>query len=252
MTRDEIFEAWAPRDAVWSTWAKPVLFAHLPRDVSSTAATTPIDPQPLPFPPTAGTAIVLDLPGAAAIPFALDLASRGHRPVPLYNACPASAGETEVVPVRPILDALAAGAAVLRERSIAPDAPPVFLLDADRRGLRRPKPAPGEFDSRSVSLPTDFPSAAFLASQSVRRVLLVQSDELVPQPDLAHTLRRYEQAGIELASIALSNPARPPTPMRVPRPPFFGFAFQRFLAVMGLHRNPLGGFGGTLPEPSNG
>jgi len=248
MTRDEVFEAWASRDATWSTWAKPVLFAHLPRVVS--AAATPIEPQPLPIQPPSGTAIVLDLPGAAAIPFALDLASRGYRPVPLYNACPAAAGETEVVPVRPILDALTARAFLLGETSIALDAPPVFLLDADRRGLRRPKPAPGDFDNRSVSLSTDFPSAAFLAARSIRRVLLVQSDDLAPQPDLAHTLRRYEQAGIELTSVALSNPTRPPQPLRVPRPPLFGFAFQRFLAVIGLRRNPLGGFGGTLP--SNG
>ena len=251
MTTTEVFDAWAPRESVWSVWAKPVLFAHLPRAVS---ATTAIEPQVLPFAPAERTAIILDLPGAAAIPLALDLASRGHRPVPLYNACPAgAAGGTEVVPVRPILDALTAAADALRELAITPDAPPVFLLDADRRGLGRPAPTPGQFDNRSVSLPTDFPSAAFLASQSVTRVLLVQSTSLLPQPDLAHTLRRYQRAGIELTSMALlADPPRPPTPLRVPRPPLFGFALQRFLAVMGLRRNPLGGFGGTLPEPSNG
>jgi hypothetical protein len=50
----------------------------------------------------------------------------------------------------------------------------------------------------------------------------------------------------------LTDPPRPPTPLRVPRPPLFDFAFQRLFAVIGLRRNPLGGFGGTLPEPSNG
>ena len=248
-TRNEVFEAWAPRDSVWSVWAKPVLFAHLPRALP---AITPIEPRALPFAPPERTAIILDLPGATALPLALDLASRGHRPVPLYNACAAGAGEPEVVPVRPILDALVAGAGALQQGSIAPDAPPVFLLDADRRGVGRPAPTAGQFDNRSVSLPTDFPSAAFLASQSVRRVLLVQSTTLVPQPDLAHTLRRYQRAGLELTSMALLETSRPPAPLRVPRPPLFGFAFQRFLALVGLRRNPLGGFGGTLAQPSSG
>ena len=66
-----------------------MVFAHLPREV---VPSTSLEPQALPDAPPGPCAIVLDLPGAAAIPFALGLASRGFRPVPLYNACPAPEG----------------------------------------------------------------------------------------------------------------------------------------------------------------
>ena len=32
MTREELFDAWAPAGGPWSDWAKPVLFAHVEGD----------------------------------------------------------------------------------------------------------------------------------------------------------------------------------------------------------------------------
>jgi hypothetical protein len=249
MRKAEIFDAWAPRTSVWAPWAKPVLFAHLPPVIT---APEPIAPEPLAHAPpvSARTAILLDLPGVRAIPLALGLAHAGYQPVPLYNAVPGPSTDSEVVPVRPILEALAAAAPVLRTLSIAPDAPPVFLLDA-HRSHGTTDPAPGRFDNRSVSLPTDFPSAAFLQAHAIRRVLLVREQSPVLPPDLAHTLLRYEQAGLPIAAMSLET-GSPPAPIRVRRPPWFRWSFQRFLATLGLRRHPFGGFGGTLPEPGSG
>jgi hypothetical protein len=176
--------------------------------------------------------------------------------VPLYNAVPGrlvSVGAPDdigLVDVWPILDALRRATALLRERAPAPDGPPAFLLDARRR-YGSAAPAPGKFDNRSISLPTDFPSAVFLQSRGVRRVILVQREGVEPQEDLAHTLRAWQQAGLAIESASLSS-GQPPAPVQVARPSRFRALGYRFLAMLSLTRHPLGGFGGTIPVPSAG
>jgi hypothetical protein len=258
MNKHAIFAAWAPDESVWSIWAKPVLFAHM-----SSAAGRLADAQSLGtaeiWPPPAlseRTAIFLDLPGAEGVRVALAWAAAGYRPVPVYNAAPAPVDRetgspgNEVVAVRPILDALAAGAPVMAQWRLPADAPPIFMLDANRRAGIRAAEA-GWFDNRSISLTTDFPSAQFLTSKGISRVLLVQPTSVTPQEDLAHTLLRYQENGIEIVS-RLATSFEPARPILVPRPAWYRWAFQRVLAVMGLRRNFLGGFGGTLAEPSAG
>jgi hypothetical protein len=217
----EVFELWAPDESIWSQWVKPVLFAHMPPaaagDEGVAAATS--------WPPTTwlpaadgGTALVLDVPCDAGVWLGLRAAEAGYRPVPLYNSCPAPfdmlagapASDVSLVNVAPIIAALSAGAPRLAELRLPPDEPPAFLLDANRR-LGRFAPRPGKFDNRSVSLPTDFPGANLLLSRGVRNVLLVQAHDVHPQPDLAHTLRRWSEAGVQINAkqLELDQPIRP-------------------------------------------
>jgi hypothetical protein len=89
-------------------------------------------------------------------------------------------------------------------------------------------------------------------SRGVDRVLHVRHNMREPQEDLTHTLLRWQQSGIAIESMMLDEPATPPMPITVQKPPLFRIAWQRMLAVAGLRRNPLGGFGGVLPEPGSG
>ncbi|HYE19640.1 MAG TPA: hypothetical protein VEA69_14405 [Tepidisphaeraceae bacterium] len=255
--RDELFEMWAPAESVWSDWAKPVLFAHATEDRfeqagaedTGSAGNAVRDPQGAPGRADGRTALVLDLPGEAGARTAPELARDGYRPVPLYNGAP---GEAEVVTVTAILRALVELGPAMREaaRRLAADAPPAFLLDARRRGPAGEVDA-GAFDNRSISLPTDFPSAATLRGRGIGRVVLVQAEAGSPQVDLAHTLLRYQEAGIEIwaRSVVAGDEARAIT---VARPRWYRSMFQRFLATLGLRRHPLGGFGGVLGEGSGG
>lgn len=255
MTREQVFGVWAPPGIAWSEWVKPVLFAHMRTDLSC-----PQDAHPQPdvswAPPADGnSAIVVDLPGAAGVWMGMALAGQGYRPVPLYNAAPGpeqslSGAPVAVVEVWPIVAALHAGAAILRELPLAEDAPPVFLLDAERRSGRGVI-APGRFDNRSVSFPTDFPSANVLLSRGIIRAVLVQQHGSQPEADLAHTLRRWQDAGIAISLEALEIPGAP-RPIVVSRPSMYRWIWHRILTLAGLRRNALGGFGGTLPEPSSG
>lgn len=257
-SNEEIYCLWAPEKSLWSTWAKPVLFAHL-----GEAFVMPLTneiPTEVSWVPSCEdkTAIVLDLPSDEGIWVALALARIGYRPVPLYNALPLPFGapmtdhlgrQVAAVNVLLIISALRRGALSLRELQIADDAPPVFMLDANRQGdgLRMNQ---GQFDNRSVCFTTDFPSANFLRAHGISKALLVERRAVQPD-DLSHVLRRWQEGGIALERlrIDLSNE---PEPFEVRKPQWFGAMFQRALIALGLKRVSGGGFGKWMPVSSAG
>jgi hypothetical protein len=250
-------------------WAKPVLFAHLP-DLAPAAESLPEPPQIAAWAPAAdgATLIVVDLPGVCSVQLAEALVHVGFRPVPLFNAVPGPLGSAaglgamaaQLVEVTPILEALnqVSARAAAQLKSLPPSAPPAFLLDRDRADGRAPRP--GDFDNRSISLPTDFPSASFLQARGIKSVLLILDDDDpfadsgVPARDLAHTLLRWQTAGIALRSCVTDDAfvASAPREITVVRPKWFKAIWHSALALVGLKRNPLGGFGGVLPMPGSG
>lgn len=262
MTREEVFEAWAPLggtgEAGWSDWVKPVLFAQMPNDWPGDQS-TPMPPE-RELPKMHG-AVVVDLPGELSVEVGLALARQGFRPVPLYNAAadgsggvpmlriPGSGGMGARINMWPIMAALWLGADALRRLPIAPDAPPAFLLDSQRRVGER-EPGPGMLDNRWMSFPTDFPSARMLLDRGIREaVVIMQATE--PATDLGHTLRRWQEGGIVIRMCELGMDAAP-REITVSRPGMFGAAWYQFLTMFGLRRSLLGGFGGRLPQPSSG
>jgi hypothetical protein len=257
MNMQQLFEIWAPPDAVWSRWAKPVLFAESPAVAAVHGAIPsphPASPEPPPppdeprdetrakFQEDSVTAFIVDLPGAKSVELGLALARAGYRPVPLYNTAYHPAA---LVAVGPILDRLEAGREEVE--GIRPGAPPAFLLDA-QRGTAASR-MPGRFDNRWIVFPQDFPSATFLLSQGIRRAVLLQqaSRSGQPQPDLAHVLRRWQEAGLEIC-LQVPSSEEPPRPLTVQRPSAFRKLAYRALALLGLQRNSAGGFGSIIPE----
>ena len=243
MLNEDAYAAWAPDESPWSVWAKPVLFANL---VPSPGGAAGIDAELLGrFPAADGrTALVVDLPGARGTMTGIALAARGYRPVPLYNA---TSGGNQLVDVTSIAQALARGAEGLRSVSLPADAPPAFLLDADRM---KGDPRPLRFDNRWMVFPQDFPSAAFLVSRGIERVTVIQEGD-APAEDLAHVLLRWQKAGIAIAHAAPGSP-EDERPIVVKPPSRFRRAWYRAVAIMGLKRNNVGGFGALIPEPSSG
>jgi hypothetical protein len=265
VTPEQLFEIWAPQSARWSRWAKPVLFAHA-GGVPQPSPPVGIEPPPQPFdasrlPPADGAAlIVVDLPGAAGIDAGVALAEAGYRPVPLYNAVPWPAGRAGLAAGAVVVDMSAVMAALhratprLRELRLRDDAPPAFLLDARRRVGDTAAVRPTAFDNRSVSLPTDFPSANLLLASGLRRAVVVHQAEEEPQADLGHTLRRWQEAGIQIAALVVGplESATTVRPVTIHKPAWYRHLWHTMLVRFNLRANPLGGFGGFIPEPSSG
>lgn len=253
MNPSELFDIWAPLWALWSRWAKPVLFAE-----SSGGPPLAMEMEVLPkldFSRHDDLALVVDLPSAESVKTGLALAELGYRPVPLFNGArgprlPGFTG-TAMVDNDAIAGWLVAGADMLQRHYLPPNAPPAFLLDLRRKspGIN---PTPGRFDNRWVVFPQDFPSATFLLGHDIKRVLLLQSNPgSQPQADVAHVLLRWQQAGLDLLTADTQNAAHP-QPLAVSRPSHFGSLWYRALALVGLRRNSAGGFGSIVPQPSSG
>lgn len=260
MTKEEIFAIWAPEDSAWSRWAKPVLFAYVDSALSNNPMTETAGDVTWAPPASDNVALVLDLPCQQGALTGVALAASGYRPVPLYNALPSPYGKPPLNPlagcdmiavnVLPILSALRFGAEELSKLKIPAGAPPVFLLDCNRAGTGR-RLQPHEFDNRSISFTTDFPSANFMAFHGIQRAILVQGNREVPHSDVAHTLRRWQDAGIVLERKRLDFPG-PPEIFEVAKPSWYGAMFQRALASVGLRRAWTGGFGAWMPDSSAG
>lgn len=248
MNDSELFDVWAPADSVWSRWAKPVLFADRDRGPSPPAPPGEVFLPELRLPLDPQTAVVVDLPGARSVLTGLTLARQGFRPVPLFNG--AHHGSA-LVDTASIVSLLQAGAGELARPTLRPEAPPAFLLDAKRLAPGATA-KPGKFDNRWIVFPQDFPSASFLRSRQIRRVLVVFAGAAEPASDLAHVLLRWQEGGLELLAADLDAAIGGPRPLRVQPPSGFRQLWYRALAAVGLRRNSAGGFGSVIPTPSSG
>jgi hypothetical protein len=255
MNPEAIFEAWAPAESLWSPWVKPVLFAAMDAPVSVHPMSPALSLKGIP--PAADTVLVLDFPSAEGVITGLALARNGYRPVPLFNALPrpnladasAVAGEPVAVDLRPIISALSQSADPLTALELPVDAPPAFLLDSRRRGTGPLEP--GWFDNRSVSFTTDFPSAEQLIAHGYRRVILFQHGSHQPQPDLAHTLLFWQEAGLAIEALRPGVDLRPHLCL-LQRPTVFRRACHTVLESLGVKRHELAPFTGLLADPSAG
>jgi len=252
MNPSELFDIWAPPASAWSKWAKPILFAEF-----SAVVPADVDVDPLPhlvLRADSNTALVVDLPSADSVKAGLASMEVGYRPVPLFNGnrgpLGVNIGTTSIVDNEPILAWLLTGASLLAQQDLPWDAPPAFLLDSRRQV--QVTASPGRFDNRWMVFPQDFPSANFLRSKGISQAVLLQEDILrQPREDLAHVLRRWQEAGL---SLFVTNLVRTdaPQPLSVGRPSRFRALWYVALAAMGLRRNSAGGFGSIVPQPSSG
>jgi hypothetical protein len=254
-TKDEVYAVWAPEDSVWSPWVKPVLFSF----VDSVVETRPtrsiaFDREWVPVP--GSTAIILDLPNEEAVLWALKLAALEYRPVPLYNALPFPSSDKpfarelrppSAVDAESILSALIQGCEGLRNTRLAANAPPAFLLDADRR-LARVELNAGVFDNRSVCFSTDFPSADFLLKRGITSVVVVQENTNFAR-DLIEVLVSWQAGGLQILRKSRLGQELP-VPVVVKRPGLLGAIWFRMTVALGLRRSELGGFGGIIPAAS--
>ena len=246
ITGREAFAIWAPDGVLWSEWAKPIAFVQS-GDIAAAEAIGDTTLPELLFALDPESIVIVDLPGADAVLAGLALAGRGFRPVPLFNG---TTGPSAVIDVAPITRALAAGAERLKHITLPRDAAPAFLLDS-RRSPGGADPRPGSYDNRWVTLPQDFPSGALLASRGLKMASLVRRDGLTIPADLAHVLRRWQEHGIQIRVVDAVT-RQTADNVTVPKPSRFRLAWYAAIALLGLRRSNVGGFGSVVPEHTSG
>jgi len=219
MTPREIFKIWAPANSKWSPWVRPTPFIGMPEidtlpphfSLSTPPFLTLYPPIFSTKKPDFDTALILDLPSAESISAGLTLAQSGYFPVPLYNGTTPQHGAMALVDNSAIQNALIFGATELAKIEIPDTAPPVFLLDSNRRN--RCKMNVSVFDNSWDIYAQDMPSSDFLKAQKIKQVLVI-SDFI--HKDLSKILYDYQKAGLKvLHSDGFCEPKR----VRIRKPP---------------------------------
>jgi hypothetical protein len=257
MTNESIYEIWRPANSPWTRWVKPVVFPFLKPEAHN-CDDYAIRHWPVPLCPD--TAVIADLPGSEGVSAGIAMARAGYRPVLLYNACPNagsgalpqefghadSASPPVVVDMSSILTALCATTKELVSLRLSEQAPPVFLLDANRHGF----PAePGWFDNRSFVTSSDFPSVDYLRLHGISRVILVQPTSKT-DADLLHVIVHMQRLGMNME---LQAPWAPwaPRPHVFKPPMFLVSAWEWLRRKFGYRRNYFdSSFGGLIPHSS--
>ncbi|MCC7407771.1 MAG: hypothetical protein IT442_06840 [Phycisphaeraceae bacterium] len=256
MNAEIVYQTWAPKDSPWSVWAKPVLFAAMGRGHGYALSMSPWPALP------AGdlswaedrlgdTGVVVNLDGTDAVRKGLALMEKGYRPVPVFNGAP-SYDSPEVRGVRPVIEALLAGTVKVAEEAekLAPGAPPAFLIDS-RRTRADVASQPGMFDNRWIVFPQDFPSATYLRSAGISRMVVVQHGTWELTEDLRHVLLRWQEGGVRIEVWRTDVPP-PPREVQVRRPRGFRWMWARLLMMLAYRVNAAGGFGSRIPYQNQG
>jgi len=194
------YKVWKGNDHCWVRWVKLALFDPVegaadkqdePASAGSVrAAFRGVDTSWL----EERAAVIIDLPGKAAVLLALALGERGLRPVLAINTT--SFPGAESISMHSVLRVLSAGADCKASFPTGPRVAPAFVLDSRRDGGGRP-PLPGEFDNRWVLFREDLPSAEQLRAVGIDKVIVVQKGAL-PVTDLEDVLLAYQTGGLEL------------------------------------------------------
>jgi len=79
---------------------------------------------------------------------------------------------------------------------------------------------------------------------------VLQHSLLEPHADLAHVLLRWQRAGVRL-TIATVLAGKSPTDLVVRPPSMFRRAWYAAIALLGLRRSNVGGFGAVVPEQTS-
>lgn len=194
MTGKEIYKIWAPSDARWTDWVRPVLFVSIKDSHRSSIAYNFMIPSIHYFSKLpANTAIIVDLPGYHSINEGIALAGMGLRPIPLFNGTNEQTGAMALVDNHVIEDALIWGAAELEQLTILPGALPVFLLDTNR--THRFKMNVSVFDNSWDLYDQDLPSADYFQNHGIHN-MIVRSEKI--EDDVAKILYKFSGKGIKI------------------------------------------------------
>jgi len=263
MTNIEAYRIWAPDKALWTEWAKPVLFTNMNFSNSELFILKIHNISWLKI-YNRNTAVIIDLPEEKSVEESLALAYMGYRPVPLYNGVCTHNLKNMIIDVSNLSKALYAGAEQLSSIDIKDDAPPVFMLDSGR--MKAWGRSPGMYDNRWCIFPQDMPSASFLIKQNINKVIIrteltktffakiFYEDKI--QHDLLHILYRYQEAGISIQLSCAENTAvkrgnEEVKDITISKPSRYKSLTYRISVIMGLSRNATGGFGRQIPEQRN-
>lgn len=193
MIGKEIYKIFAPADAKWGEWVRPVPFIAI--DTYNRTPAIDWQDRKAIFIENyqSDTAIFIDLPGKEAIELSIDLAYKGYRPIPLFNGTDEQNGAQATTDTYLIESSLINGAKKLKDIHLKNDANPAFLLDYFRTNRYRAKES--IFDNSWDLYKQDIPSAQYFKGNGINKIIIV-SKEI--QKDLKKIFLNFQDNDIKL------------------------------------------------------
>ena len=193
MIGKEIYKIFAPADAKWVEWIRPVSFVAI--DTYNRTLAIDWQDRKAIFIENyqSDTAIFIDLPGKEAIELSIDLAYKGYRPIPLFNGTDEQNGAQATTDTYLIESSLINGAKKLKDIHLKNDANPAFLLDYFRTNRYRAKES--IFDNSWDLYKQDIPSAQYFKGNGINKIIIV-SKEI--QKDLKKIFLNFQDNDIKL------------------------------------------------------
>lgn len=185
----EAYKIWAPEGNKWSGWVRPVPFLSIgekSKKYINSNITLPIIEYDNEL--TKKTAVMVDLSGTDSVLEGLALAKKGYRPIPTYNGTMEQKGARAAVDNQSIGEILLWGAKELADMKLEENFPPAFLLDKNR--LQRYKINGAIFDNSYDIYPQDLPTAEYLVSNGIDRVVIVCDSS---SKDLKKIIKTYKK-----------------------------------------------------------
>ena len=194
MTGKDIYKIWAPTDAKWVDWVRPVPFI----DINEKLELYEVSNFEIPninyiHKLIPNTAIIIDIPGSESIKEGLAVAKLGYRPIPIYNGTTETKKARATVNNHLVTMGLIQGAIELKKIEISNNAMPAFLLDSNR--MNRYKIDISVFDNSWDIYAQDIPSAEYFLKNNINQIV-VRGEKI--QKDLRKILYKFQEKGIKI------------------------------------------------------
>ena len=195
MTGKEVYKIWAPSNAKWTDWVRPVPFVQIDDEDFKIYKTVDFSIPKINYISELmkDTAIIVDLPEHYSINEGIALAKMGYRPVPVFNGTAQTKGSKATVDNHAVEAGLILGGIELQKIELKQDAPPVFLTDSNR--LNRHKLDISIFDNSWDLYHQDLPSAEYFLSNGITKIIVRGN---IFGKDLNKILYRHQEKGMKI------------------------------------------------------
>lgn len=193
MLGKEIFKIYAPKNAKWTEWVRPVSFVAI--DTYNRKPISNWIERKVMFMNQyeEDTAIFIDLPGKESVELGIGLAHLGYKPIPLFNGTDEQIGSQPTTDTYLIESCLINGSEKLKGISLPDNANPAFLLDSSRTNRYRAKES--IFDNSWDLYKQDIPTPTYFKQNGITKIVIVGNSV---QHDLKKIFLDFQNAGIEI------------------------------------------------------
>ena len=196
MTGKEIYKIWAPENAKWVDWVRPVPFVGIDYNLKMYKYNNfQIPKLEILDEFMVETAIIVDFPGIKSVEYGIALAKLGFRPIPIYNGTLEQENSIATTDNKNIIYGLIKGSRELKKIQIKEDAMPTFLLDSNR--MNRFKVDESVFDNSWDIYAQDLPTAEYLLNNKIKKILIIGN---VIQKDLKKILYKFQKKELKIFS----------------------------------------------------